>query len=561
GYNPTFHLAPDKYYGPADDLKLFIDECHSRGIAVILDVVYNHATGRSPLIRLYNTSPTGEPGSPASPESIYANNPARHPFNVYNDLNHESTATKYWLDRANEYWLTEFNVDGFRFDLSKGFTQKSSTDDSVFRLHDPSRIAILKRMADEIWSVDSTAYVILEHFAEDREERELAEYRIAEGRPGMMLWNNKNHNYNEATMGYHNDGKSNFASVYHGPGGRGWTVPHLVSFMESHDEQWLMFKNIAFGACERSTSNHALCDPDAPENFDTYNVRELNTALDRMKMAGAFFFTIPGPKMMWQFGELGYGYGPRGRECLRPGDGTLGDCPTGTVDRTDPKPIRWEYRDDPLRERLYKAWSAIINLRRSHEVFTSIDTQVDLSVGGAVKRIGLSHASMDVVIVGNFDVVERPVNPSFQHSGTWYDFFSGASLEVGDPSASLTFAPGEFHIYTDVQVATPEPGLITVGVEEEGFNELPATVSFEAPYPNPFSEIATFRFQVPDPRRVRIDVFDVLGRRVANVVDENLAGGRYVREWNADGYPSGMYVVRFEAGSEVISTSVVRIGQ
>jgi glycosidase len=557
GYNPAFHLAPDKYYGPAEDLKRFVDECHQRGIAVILDVVYNHATGQSPLIRFYNGSQTGFPDALPSQESIYANNPARHPFNVFNDLNHESTATKYWLDRASEYWLTEFNVDGFRFDLSKGFTQFNSTDDSVMRLYDASRIQILKRMADQLWEVDSTAYVILEHFAEDREERELAEYRVGERRPGMMLWNNKNFNYNEATMGYHDGGKSNFASVYYGSGGRGWTVPNLVSYMESHDEQWLMFKNISFGACERSPLGGGACDPVIAANFGTYNVRQLNTALDRMKMAGAFFFTVPGPKMMWQFGELGYGYGPDGRECLRPGD-ELGDCPVGTPSRTGRKPIRWEYRDDVLRKRLYGAWSAIINLRMNHEVFSSTQTNVELSVSSAVKRIKLSHPTMNVVILGNFGVTPANGTPAFHHPGTWFDFFTGADVPVADASAPILLEPGEFHIYTNRPVETPESGLITVDVEEAP-SELPHALEFASVYPNPFSGMATLRFALPAPGNVKIEVFDILGRRVAVPVAGRLPAGNHELLWDATNEPSGAYLVRLESGDVILTRTIVHL--
>ena len=45
GYNPSFHMAVDKYYGSKDQLKAFIDAAHSKGIAVILDVVFNHVSG------------------------------------------------------------------------------------------------------------------------------------------------------------------------------------------------------------------------------------------------------------------------------------------------------------------------------------------------------------------------------------------------------------------------------------------------------------------------------------------------------------------------------------
>jgi 1,4-alpha-glucan branching enzyme len=43
GYNTSFHMALDKFYGTSDKLKEFIDLCHQNGIAVILDVALNHA--------------------------------------------------------------------------------------------------------------------------------------------------------------------------------------------------------------------------------------------------------------------------------------------------------------------------------------------------------------------------------------------------------------------------------------------------------------------------------------------------------------------------------------
>ena len=53
GYNPSFHMALDKYYGTPEAFKALVDACHARGIAVILDVVYNHVFSQSPLAKLY----------------------------------------------------------------------------------------------------------------------------------------------------------------------------------------------------------------------------------------------------------------------------------------------------------------------------------------------------------------------------------------------------------------------------------------------------------------------------------------------------------------------------
>jgi pullulanase/glycogen debranching enzyme len=63
-----------------------------------------------------------------------------------NDFNHESKYTKEFIDRVNSYWLTEYKVDGFRFDFTKGFTNndvKNCGSD-----YDQQRVDVLNRMAE-----------------------------------------------------------------------------------------------------------------------------------------------------------------------------------------------------------------------------------------------------------------------------------------------------------------------------------------------------------------------------------------------------------------------------
>ncbi|MFK7934829.1 MAG: alpha-amylase family glycosyl hydrolase, partial [Saprospiraceae bacterium] len=176
GYNPSFHMALDKYYGTPEVFKAFIDECHRRGIAVIVDVVYNHGFSQSPFFQLYNQ------GGKPSPESPFMNVDATHPFNVGYDFNHESPATKKFVKKVMRYWLEEFRLDGFRFDLSKGFTQVNNPDNvGAWGNYDASRIAILKDYMDTVWEVNPNAYNIMEHFAANQEETELVEY-------GAMFW-------------------------------------------------------------------------------------------------------------------------------------------------------------------------------------------------------------------------------------------------------------------------------------------------------------------------------------------------------------------------------------
>jgi 1,4-alpha-glucan branching enzyme len=498
GYNPSFHYALDKYYGPADKFKEFIDEAHGMGIAVIMDMVLNHAFGQSPMVRLYWDKVNNRP----SANSPWFNPIPKHPFNVGYDFNHESAATKYYVDRVNRQWLNEFKIDGFRFDLSKGFTQTfSGSDVNLWGQYDQSRINILERMSDSIWAVVPDAYAIMEHFAVNQEETVLSDY-------GMMLWGNMNHDYNEATMGY----PSNLSGATHKS--RNWNDMHLISYMESHDEERLMYKNLQFG-----------------NSSGSYNIKSLPIAIQRMKLAGAFYFTIPGPKMIWQFGELGYDYSI--------------NYPCGTPDcRLDPKPIRWDYFEDGNRINLYKVWQAIIKLKE-YQAFTSDDYSYSLS--GYTKRLTILDSTMNVNIIGNFYVSQLNINPQFPNLGRWYDYFTGDSIYVTNAQTEISLQPGEFHIYTTVKLPTPEEGIL-LDVENTGANEVPSEYHLEQNYPNPFNPSTTIRYSITKPELVRIKLYDILGREVESLVNEYKQAGTYEIQFNALGLASGIYLYRIESG-------------
>ncbi|MDR0419374.1 MAG: Por secretion system protein, partial [Prevotellaceae bacterium] len=85
GYNSAYYCSPDKYYGSAKSLKRFIDECHRRGIAVILDIALNHSFGNSPTAKMYWDGSANKPMA----NSPYHNRDPKHPFNVGEDFNHD----------------------------------------------------------------------------------------------------------------------------------------------------------------------------------------------------------------------------------------------------------------------------------------------------------------------------------------------------------------------------------------------------------------------------------------------------------------------------------------
>ena len=501
GYNPNHWFALDKYYGTREQYKEFIDECHGRGIAVIVDVVYNHATGQHPWTKMWWS------GNATAENNPFFNVTPTHPFNVYHDMNHENPMVKEHVKKSLEYLLTEYDVDGFRFDLTKGFTQTDSGGDNgdvaKWGRYDQSRVDILKGYADHIWSVNDNAVVILEHLSDWDEEKVLAEH-------GMQLWRNVNHEYRTAVTG----GTGDFTNMYS-------TAPFggFVGYMESHDEERLCYgagedasaitwgvigigndwnndkkmsadgvffvaKNVKAAANDRfkirkagewndsynygaSSENYKLTvgkgyvmtngssskDMYVPAagTYDIYFCPAVETiwlmnagerpeepevgtgeaedphvvAMRRAGASAAFFLTVPGPKMIWQFGEIGYDYSIEY-------NGRTGEKPVVTAD----------YLADPARKALYDTYAELLRFRRENPRFFDNDAKFEWTPKGAVKKMTGTVGSKKFHVVGNFG--KAPVEVALP-DGQWYEFFNdGAAV-----SGKVTLKEGEFKLLTN----------------------------------------------------------------------------------------------------------------
>jgi len=399
GYNPNYYFAPDKYYGTKNDLKALIDACHAKGIAVIQDIVLNHSFGSSPMVQLYSSG-----GVPAN--NPWYNTTPTHPYNVGYQFNHESAATKYFVKNVLKFWMQEYKIDGFRFDLAKGFTQTNSgTDVAAWGNYDASRVAIWKDYNNYIKSIDPKFYVILEYFAGNQEEGELAN-------EGMMTWTNLSTPAEQALMSYNDAGGSwDLSGLFYD--GYGFSNPYaLVAYFESHDEERLQFKNYMYGNAS-----------------GTYSVKDKATGLKRDEMGAAFMFSSPGPKMVWQFGERGYDIS------INNNNDRLGD-----------KDPLWGYMNEPDRQHLFKVYSQMIKWKINNPVFTS--TTFKYSLNGAVKTIQMTDASNSIEVVGNFGVVTNTAAITFPATGTWTDNFTGSTINVTSLAYNMTLAPGEYHLYS-----------------------------------------------------------------------------------------------------------------
>ncbi len=497
GYNPTFHMALDKYYGPIREFKRFIDACHARGIAVILDVVFNHIDLPSALGALYWDPVNNRPAA----NNPWLNQQATHDFSVFLDINHESAATRAYVDKIIRYWLSEFRVDGFRFDLSKGLTQNENGPYHAGD-YDARRIAIIKHYADVMWAASPGCYTILEHFADWQEERELTSYG-----QGMMVWNNQNHPARDAVRS--GSGGLNGLSYT----SRGWNTPYaLVSYIESHDEERLMYEALNFGS---SSGN--------------YNVRNFETALARVEALSTIFYAVPGPKMLWQFGELGYDY-------------SINWCLDGSVNngcRTGNKPIRWDYFQNEARRHLFDVTRQLMAMRNTYDAFHTTNFEADLAP--AVKKVKLTGSDMTVVAVANMGLTAANATGVFPTAGAWYELFSRGTLNVATPNILLPLQPGEYRLYTS------KPIDYSVGAGEQ---LQPGAFGLRIA-PNPTSGPLLLSYTLPRSADVTVQVFNIYGQQVYSAQLGNQPQGWHGMEVDTSGLAAGTYLLKLTAGDRM----------
>jgi glycosidase len=516
GYSPCFYFAPDKYYGTKNALKALVDECHRRGMAVVLDMVLNHSTGQSPMVQLYGSIS----GGPTA-DNPWFNTSAPHPYSVYNDLNHESLYTKYFSKKVIEFWLKEYHIDGYRFDLAGGFSQEPKKEGD-YENYDPSRVNIWLDYYAAQMQADPGSYPILEFFPHQvginkNTQDEGKELSAA----GLMFWGNLNPAYTQASMGF--AAGSDLSTGYYGTtgGGRGLTAPNYIAYMESHDEERMQFKNKTYGNASGS-----------------YSTRDQATGLLRDELAAMLYFSQPGPRMIWQFGELGYDY-------------SINDCntnppTTSTNCRTGAKPIRWDYKQDAARRRLYNAYRAMTKLRQQ-PVFSNF-TSYTQNLSGAVKSISLANSDLGVVTFGNFDVTKQNTTVTFPSLGTWYNYITGTTLDITSLTIGLNLEPGEYGVYTSKPIAGIGP-LATRAAQ---------TAAFQLSLvPNPAAGTTTIQYQLPAAATASLAVQNVLGQTVRQLAPTRQAAGAQTQVLPLQGLAPGVYLVRLQAGELTQTTRLL----
>lgn len=309
GYNTNFYFAPDKAYGTPDDYKEFIDVCHEKGIAVILDLVFNQSDWLHPWYAMYGNAA-------ASP---FYNGKAPHDYSVLNDWNQDHPLVEQQWKDCVKYWLTEYKVDGFRFDLVKGLGDNGSYGSGT-DAYNASRVQRMTRIHAAMTEVNPDAYFINENLADAQEENEMAA-------DGQMNWANVNNAACQYAMGYSSD--SNLCRFEATDDGR--TRFSTVSYAESHDEERMGYKQTKWGVTGVKGNEQAM--------------------KARIACVGAQMILSPGAHMIWQFSELG-------------NTQTTKDATGGN--NTGNKKVQWSVLDNEFTRGCYDSWCDFSFLRTTY---------------------------------------------------------------------------------------------------------------------------------------------------------------------------------------------------
>ncbi len=416
GYNTNFYFAPDKAYGTPTDYRRLIDECHLRGMAVILDIVLNQSDGLHPWYQLY----------PIASNPFY-NGSAPHAYSVLNDWNQDcELVQKQWED-CLKYWITEYKVDGYRFDLVKGLGDNSSygntynpttntfgvPSDANTNRYNATRVARMKKLHDAIRTVKTDAYFINEDLAGAQEENEMAT-------DGEINWANINNSSCQFAMGYNSDAALN--RFYAPLDSRTWGS--TVSYAESHDEERMAYKQRLYG---------------------TQGVRgNVAMMMRRLGSVAAQMILTPGAHMIWQFQEFG------ADQTTKNSDGS---------NNTDNKRVIWSYLDNADRAGLKENYSQLLGIRAdSPELFDNSATTTTVSLGGwdAGRTITLKAANgkeLYVFInptVGSNVIFSAPVNLS---AGNYHLVAASYGVTPTLNGSSVTLPAGAFAVYGTINVS------------------------------------------------------------------------------------------------------------
>lgn len=232
---------------------------------------------------------------------------------------------------------------------------------------------------------------------------------------------------------------------------------------------------------------------------------------------------------------------------------------TGTIIRTTNGGTNWSAQTSPVNASLYEIFMLDANTGMCTGTSGTIlkttnggAVWLQLNSGISVTLRALSYINSNVCFVaGAAGTILKTTNGGMN----WVPQISTLTQSLG----GITF------IDTSTGTAVGDNGKIIrttnggVTLVRPVSTEIPGQFSLEQNYPNPFNPATKIRFQIPDFAFVNLKIYDVIGRPVAVITDENLRPGSYEVDFDGSNLPSGVYVYKIAAGSFTASKKMILI--
>ncbi len=512
GYDPQLMSAVEENYGTPEEFMRLVDEAHSRGIAVIIDLVWNHIKSTSPIWEIqpdYDLNPYIKLHTDLNP------NEAEGSWGML-DWDHFNPSTIDYINRVNKIWVDEYRVDGFRFDAMYMIGWDMQQQEygipawsTALRDHDPTVYQIAEHLPSNPWLIENTNLSSGWHdsfhdrLLNDVHGQSLSTMSIMRQIVGLHEYSDWGDPYNIRTQ--------------------------AVKYMVSHDEQSILQEMVT---------------------FNSYSIEE---ARSRDKFYATILFTSLGIPMLFQGQEFGLQ------------TGWDDDDNNGNYDdeKLQYRPVDWSLLDTDIGQSHLEHYSKLTRLRKSNPAFYE-GTFYDLYRYTSQKVIvyGYKDESPNnnddqVVVVANFSSLERTIeNVPFLSSGTWHDVLSPANVIIVDEDNyyneySIPAKSAIVFTNRDYQLAIPSSN-----------KSVPDQFEIAECYPNPFNGKLNIRYNIKNASNIHATIYDLSGKVIKSFKSEQKYPGQHQLIWdtknnNGDAVATGLYFVSLSSKNRTTNKKVL----
>ena len=515
GYDPHIISAINDSYGTPEQFKYFVDQCHNMGIAVILDIIWNHIRSSSPLWQMqpdYDLNPYIKHHEEMNP------NEAPESWGML-DIDHFNMNTIEYINKVHRIWVDEYKIDGFRFDAAAHLGWSVSQPDLG-----------IYGWSNALYDHDSTVYQIAEHLPSN--------ISLIENTNFSAGWHDSfhdrlkidSHNQYNSTM----DIMRQIIGLYEYTN---WGTPYsnftqAVKYMISHDEQSLIQEMV---------------------EFDNFTMQQ---ALERDKFYSTILFTSNGIPMLWQGQEFGFK------------SGWTDQNQNGNWDeeKLSYRPIDWNVLETENGQSHFEHYKKLIYLRKNNPAFSKGEfydlyryTNQGVVVYG-YKDNRENSLNDQVVVIANFSSTDQSIlDVPFLSSGYWYNMFdSNDILHTADGNYGNYYINAKHAIvYTNNQYQ-----LSTHSFSEEIESIVDSSINKIVPFPNPFNSSISIQIDTESRDMIRFSIYNVLGEMIFQKIENNITRGINKFSWNgrdSDGLevPTGMYFILIKQNDITFNKKII----